>query len=275
LRYDVGGDSWARLHYVPFDPMNKRTCRWGTDMVYDGSNFIYLSKGSNTVEVYKYSVAEDSWYTTPLDPAHLSDPYGRRKRVKAGSSIAWLNGYLYLLKGGNTQEFWSYPTSAVPPGDTWVRRTDIPIAITGRRAKVKRGSAMVGVSSTVFCLKGSYSYEFWEYKPAADSGLLVAISQPERQGVMADKLTIGKPGIDLFPNPATRTQVRLHYNLPQAGPVLVRVFDVTGRAVVTKNMVLGREGSVPLDLRNLTAGVYLVRLDATGYRATDKLILER
>ncbi|MEO0079548.1 MAG: T9SS type A sorting domain-containing protein [candidate division WOR-3 bacterium] len=272
LRYDIAGDSWSRLQDVPFKPENKKTCRYGTDMVYDGRDFIYLSKGSNTAEVYKYTWAEDSWYSRPLDETHLSDLTGRRKRVKAGGSLAWLDSSLYLLKGGNTQEFWSH---TVGGGDTWVRRADIPISITGRRTKVKRGSAMVGVpqTGTIFCLKGSYGFEFWEYKPSTDSVSMLFSEQPVRQGVMAGQSQTARPGIHIFPNLVTDGQAQLYYNLPETKPALVRIFDVTGRVVLERSMVLARQGSLPLDLSNLTPGVYLVRLETPGYRATRKLII--
>ena len=63
-------------------------------------------------------------------------------------------------------------------------------------------------------------------------------------------------------------------NVPP-GPVMLSVFDVSGRTVQTRSVLASRAGTVSLDLRDLAAGIYLVQLDADGYTETNKLIIER
>ena len=77
------------------------------------------------------------------------------------------------------------------------------------------------------------------------------------------------------PNPPQAGLAMLSYNLPRAGAIGVRVFDVTGRAVVTRFAMAGRTGRLSLDLRQLSAGVYLLRLDADGYSTQKKLVIQR
>ncbi|MFO7650105.1 MAG: T9SS type A sorting domain-containing protein, partial [bacterium] len=62
--------------------------------------------------------------------------------------------------------------------------------------------------------------------------------------------------------------------LPKAGPATLRVFDVTGRAVVSQSLVAGRSGTASLDLRSLSAGIYLVKLESEGYSSTHKLVVQ-
>jgi hypothetical protein len=52
------------------------------------------------------------------------------------------------------------------------------------------------------------------------------------------------------------------------------VYDVTGRSVLSWSIVATRTGALSLDVRHLSAGVYLVRLDADEYTATRKLVIQ-
>lgn len=280
VRFDIGADTWARCPDVPFNPVRRRTCRFGTDMVYDGDSVIYLLKGNNTTEVWKYLPAVDSWNLQSLD--HVSLIGNRNRRVKAGGAITFLNPNLYVLKGGNTQEFWSY---RVGGNDTWVQRSDIPISLTGKRRKVKQGAALAATDSAIFCLKGSHVYEFWEYRPHTDSlgnpPLLEAI--PSRQGVMADRKNLpAVTALEVYPNPSYQNRTTIRYHLPAAAPVKLRVYDATG--AIVRNMVeaamppgshtVGWDGLTDQGTR-AAPGVYFVRLHTDKTILTRKLIFRR
>jgi hypothetical protein len=61
-----------------------------------------------------------------------------------------------------------------------------------------------------------------------------------------------------------------------AGPVMVRVVDAAGRTVLTRPSVAGHPAArVGLDVSGLSAGVYLVRLEARGFSAVRKLVVPR
>jgi hypothetical protein len=53
------------------------------------------------------------------------------------------------------------------------------------------------------------------------------------------------------------------------------VFDVTGRTVMQKTLNLARSGVATLDLRHLSAGVYLVKFLAEDFAGTQKLVVQR
>jgi hypothetical protein len=280
VRYDIGADTWARCPDVPFIPIRRRSCRYGTDMVYDGDSIIYLLKGNNTTEVWKYYPAFDSWYLTPLDQVSLIG--NRNRRVKAGGAITYLNSNLYVLKGGNTQEFWSYPVGV---RDSWVRRSDIPIALTGKRTKVKRGAALAATNSAIFCLKGSYVYEFWEYRPETDSlgNLPLFFTTPERQGVMAENAPLpAAPELALFPNPIGKNSLTILCNLPTSQHIRLTIYDATGAQ--TKNIL---NSTLPAGRHKFTwnlitdkgtyapPGVYFLKLETGNKVYSRKLIVQR
>ena len=55
---------------------------------------------------------------------------------------------------------------------------------------------------------------------------------------------------------------------------MVTVFDIAGRTVYSRALPAGRSGLVRLDLREVSSGVYLMRLDADGFARSQKLVIE-
>lgn len=274
--YDVATDVWAQAPDMPTNPTRQfARCRHGADMVFDGDSFFYAMRGSNTLDVYAYSPLARIWVDT-LNPVGLLGP--RLKRVKAGASMACFNKTLFLLKGGNTQEFWSYAGVA---GDSWIQHTGIPIALYGRHRKVKRGSAMAAAESTIYCLKGSYSNEFWEYKPTSDSvGVQVLGPRPERSGVMAGESGALRRSLSVAPNPA-RTGLSVRYTIPHSSHVRLQVYDRAGRLTRKLYDAPALTGHHSLcwnatdDFgRWLAPGVYILRLENAGQVLTRKLVIQ-
>jgi len=278
IRFDIGDDTWALCPNVPLSTANPKTCRYGTDMVYDGDSIIYLLKGSRTTEVWKYRPDNDTWRIIPLDEVSLIGPTNRR--VKNGAAITFLDGNLYVLKGGNSQEFWSY---SIGGGNVWVRRSDIPLSLIGKRRKPKRGAAMAATSDAIFCLKGSSVFEFWEYRPGTDSfGLMNSTSLPSRQGVMAENNKLPfQLALSVYPNPTSRNNLQISYSLPASGPVQLKVYDATGtliRALVDGTMPAGSH-TITWDRRTnqgriAATGVYFVKLRNGKTILSEKVILQ-
>jgi hypothetical protein len=69
--------------------------------------------------------------------------------------------------------------------------------------------------------------------------------------------------------------VAVRYSVPHTGTVGFRVLDIAGREVARQTAGGKRHGAAILDLRSLSAGIYLVRMDADGYAATGKVVLNR
>jgi hypothetical protein len=84
-----------------------------------------------------------------------------------------------------------------------------------------------------------------------------------------------------MPNPA-RARVAIRYSLAAEGRVLLRVHDLTGRAVRTLADNVMRPGRYNVNWsgnddrgRELARGVYFCRFTAGDYRSTEKLVLQR
>ena len=78
--------------------------------------------------------------------------------------MAFNNGLVYLTKGNNSFEYWSYE----PGSDAWTQRSDVPL---GGGKKVKGGGALVYAPSrhALYALKGNNTTEFYRYDIAANA----------------------------------------------------------------------------------------------------------
>jgi len=93
-------------------------------------------------------------------------------------------------------------------------------------------------------------------------------------GVAEDKKAVGRASFTIVPNPLARTAT-VRYSLPEAGLVTLDVYDVTGRTVLSRTIAARGVGAEALDLRELKAGVYMVKVKADGFSSTQKLVVER
>jgi hypothetical protein len=292
-QYDIASNTWSYPHdsvyaqnngipywqYVPLDippgPYGIR-CKYGSDMAYL-NNEVYVLKGTNTVEAYGFSPILNKWDKT-LDMNSFYG-YGSR-RVKNGGALTAEGQTLFALKGGNKQQFWHYNFAA----DSWKQNSDVPLAPPGqRRVRIKKGAALAGADSTVFCLKGSSSYEFWEYCPAGDTVPLFAENEPDREGVMAGVtgLDLSKPWLTAYPNP-TRLGLNISYNITGAAPTRLRVYDATGKVVTSlwdatrsRGQYVTHWSGLAANGSQVPAGVYFVKLESGDTRLTQKLIIQR
>jgi hypothetical protein len=82
-------------------------------------------------------------------------------------------------------------------------------------------------------------------------------------------------GLTLTPSPLVGNVLHVEYSLAQTGPASVSFFDIAGRPVLKSDFAGDRRGELPLDLRSLSGGVYLVRLDDGRSAVTQKLVVQR
>ena len=169
--------------------------------------------------------------------------------------------------GGNTSEFWRY----TPESDSWKELENIPlIGTTGKKKKVKAGGSLAGIPGmAVYGLKGNKCAEFWRYRPAA-----MLMAPAGREGVMAGVQGGVTGALRISPNPLAGGFAIVRYSLPRAGLATLRIYDVTGRTVLSQQLVTGRSGTSSLDLRKLNTGVYLVKVTADGFNTTQKLVVQ-
>jgi len=261
-KYNPTDSTWTTLPVAPVGSKEK----WdkGSWLVSNGGSVLYAHKAKYH-EFYTYDCEMDSW-SGPKTAMPIPGTAGSKK-AKDGSSAAWLDGQIYAFKGGNTSEFWRY----TPSSDSWKGLEDIPlVGTTGKKKKVKAGGALAGIPGlAVFGFKGNKCAEFWRYVPA-----MTASAPAGREGVMAGVQGEVTSALRISPNPLAGGFATVRYSLPKAGLATLRIFDVTGRTVLSQQLVAGRSGTSSLDLRKLNAGVYLVKVTADGFNTTQKLVVQ-
>ncbi len=266
-RYDVGGDSWQTLTPAPVGSNQK----WdkGSWVAWEGDSFhrIYAFK-AKYMEFYSYNTDTDSW-SAALASMPAAGSAGSKK-AKDGSCGAWIGDFvmkpnnIFSLKGGNTREFWQYNTTT----NSWVEKETIP---TGAfKKKVKSGAGIVAAGSVLYATKGNKSNEFWQYTPSEST-----FEAPRHDGVVAGRLAIDECRLAIAPNPLATGFAVLRYGLPKAGAAELNVYNVAGQTVMAQTLTAGRSGTVNLDLRHLSNGVYLVKLSSEGFVNSQKLVVQR
>ncbi len=260
-RYTPSDSTWTAMKSAPIGAKDK----WdiGSWLVSDGGHMLYAHKAKYS-ELYTYDCEADSW--SALKPGMPQAGSAGSKKAKDGSAAAWLDGQIYAFKGGNTSEFWRYN----PNGDSWKEMDPIPlVGSTGKKKKVKSGGALAALpGNAVYGFKGNKCLEFWTYGPAA-------LAAPAgREGVMAGVQPGLTGSLRISPNPLAGSFATVRYSLPRGSLASLRIYDVTGRTVLSQMLVAGRSGTTALDLRKLQAGVYLVKVTTEGFSSTQKLVVQ-
>jgi len=266
FRFNTSTLAWQQLPDAPAGAKPK----WdkGSWLVYDGDNLIYAHKAKYH-ELWTFNLTTMQWSTAPLQGMpYQSLLTGKTKKSKDGGSAAYYNGYIYALKGGNTCAFYRYSI----PLAAWSELAPMPeFGSTSKKKRVKQGGDIAAYGEQIFyAFKGGKTAEFWRY---ADTVSALLASQPERAGVMGEQVVAERFGFSVAPNPVVKGYGLLNYSVPQPSAARVSVYDVTGRNVLEFGFVASGTGTKSLDLRQLSAGVYLVRFEAMGSSISQKLIV--
>lgn len=113
---------------------------------------------------------------------------------------------------------------------------------------------------------------FWQ--PMWDSVRYVLVGCPESADHNRTQLPRSCQLAQNYPNPFNATTT-ISYDLPQAGHVSLRLFELLGRevAVLKDGFVEAGSHRVTFDGSNLASGIYFARLDAGKFSQTMKLML--
>ncbi|MEO0085166.1 MAG: T9SS type A sorting domain-containing protein [candidate division WOR-3 bacterium] len=270
LRYRVAANDWQQMPPAPVG----RKLKWdkGSWLVFDGDQSLYAFK-AKVHELWRYDLTADTWFVQQQTPMPTySELTNRNKKAKNGSCATWMSGAIYVLKGGNTSEFWSYH----PSGDSWHELDTMPsFGSTGRRRRVNDGAGIAAYGQGVlFALKGNKTLEFWRYVAGEQVGR--PEPNPGRQSIQADatdrlaQITL-RVGSVIAGDHAT-----IAYALPGSGAGTLRVFDAAGR-VVRRLALAGtgqRAGLVSVEISGLAAGVYVLRLESPAGLKSAKLLVQ-
>ncbi len=283
-RYNVEAGRWDTLENAPYTGTSAVKYDKGSFLVTDGRDYIYAHRGKyndgSNYYMFRYDVANDTWYKAPLKGLPLDGYEGgvlKKKKAGDGAAGAWYDGYIYAMKGGNTHSFYRYTVST----GVWEQIDTIPRNGPAGKKAVKAGGDLVFWGKrTFFLLKGNKCPELWRYV-VPTSGVRSYISQVSGAQSQAQPL-VGM--LRIMPNPIATGFVTVRFACGTATesrersygqyPAYLRVVDAAGRCVLQQTCTTGHSTFV-LDMRSLSFGVYLVFVDAAGLTTAQKLVVRR
>jgi hypothetical protein len=265
-RYNVASGAWYTLADAPTGIKNKYDK--GSWLVLDDAGRRLYAHKAKYHELYAYSLDSLHWGSLLTGMPLANGQTGKSKKAKDGSDGVVINGRIYTLKGGNTQDFYSFDLST----GTWTELDTIPrVGSTLKKKKVKAGAGMATDGAHALVLKGNKTLEVWRYVPGPLA--MATRPRPGRAGVQG--ATVDIPAFALVSRNPARVSATIRWALPTAAPLSLAVYDVTGRAVEHRDLASAATGAATIDLQHLAAGVYLVKLSTDSRAWTQKLVVER
>lgn len=205
-------------------------------------------------ELYNYDPLAARWSAVLPGMPLLCSQTGKSRKSKDGGSAALLAGRIWALKGGNSQDFYSYD----PYRQIWQEEDTMPaVGSTLKRRRVKAGGDIAAGSQALYALKGNRTLELWRYVPAENRVAAGFAGRDSRVGAeMAD-------GLRVTPNPAAG---RLVVHLPSArlsgsSVSQLQFYDAAGRRVHAVPVAGG--STVVTDVGRLPVGVYYLTVSGT------------
>lgn len=134
------------------------TVHYSGGLASDGS-YLYAVRGATTTDFWLYDIrdeidlVDDSW--TPLADTIAT--------VEEGGALVYGEdggtGYIYALRGGDTNDFWRYDIA----GNSWGAMDNTPAAASYGGALAWDGSNLI------YGLRGASTTDFWQYSISGDS----------------------------------------------------------------------------------------------------------
>ncbi len=94
------------------------------------------------------------------------------------------------------------------------------------------------------------NYKTWIIKFDSNCGGILAINN----------LQLDAPNITLYPNPDGGQSLYIKFAQPLTNPVVLKVLDITGRAIISTNISTVNDDIIPIDIGNLARGMYFVQV---------------
>ncbi|MBM3332024.1 T9SS type A sorting domain-containing protein [candidate division WOR-3 bacterium] len=281
VRLTNTGDTTARVPYiiVKIVPSGYR----------DSSGYVTVGVGENKVVTLNPWVSAVSshetctaWITYPADSNHSNDTDVVFIRTASGLDVA-----AEIVSPTDSEEPGLVPVQirlinmfVVPAA---VPRLDVKMVPSGYSDSTMNIFVAVGESTVVTLDPWVYSggnetckayitYPADTYRPNDTD--IVFVSVAGISGWVQIEHHVGM-SLTLSPSPLAGSVLHVDYGLRRAGPARITLLDVSGRPVVTRRFLADRTGDLPLDLRLLRGGVYLVRLDDGQSAVTQKFVVQR
>ncbi len=142
----------------------------------------------------------------------------------------------------------------------------VPVAVESAWTRIYQWFSLgVGAVARTQSQNGDTSANF------TDAAHLRVLVQTTAGGVQETPALSGMSRLDIRPNPCLG-RAMLDFASTAAGPVSVRLFDAAGRVVLERRYGSITGSGVPLDLGNLSPGVYLCRVTSGRETAMRRLV---
>jgi hypothetical protein len=263
-RYSIGSGRWQTLADAPAGARPK----WdkGSWLAYDGTTVLYAHKAKYH-ELYAFDVAAGTWGAVMTGMPLVNSQTGRTKKSKDGGDAALLGGLLYALKGGNTQDFYSFE----PATQAWAEKETVPAyGTTGRKKRVKSGGSIASDGIALYALKGNKTLELWRYVPSSlGAGPVTPSARAATQGARRET-----PEVEICVQSPAHRAATVRWSAPSSlapHPSLLSVYDASGRLILTRSLDLAVSRS--LRLPPLSPGIYVIRVSG-AVRTTGKLVVQ-
>lgn len=150
--YDIATDTWSEEVDDPY-PIDTN---YGVSMTYDGSRYIYMNRGGNGNQFYRFDTqgeAGSKWDTMTNSPAGLG--YGAEQVL--------IGNYIYTLRGQNVANnpFYRYDISQNIWDDAAVADLDIDV--------YNDGFATYGGDGYIYAARGDNDTEFYRYSVSGNT----------------------------------------------------------------------------------------------------------
>lgn len=138
----------------------------------------------------------------------------------------------------------------------------------GDKWKAFSGTAYTIPATTYYIKSGGKVYRLYFLSFAGQSTGKLSFKYKEVQETAGIE-DFNKTSFSVFPNPTTDKNVTISHNIDGKGTV--SVYSLTGALVANSEL---SSGSQNLNLSSLTAGIYIVKIEAGNQTATKKLIVQ-
>ena len=149
FRYDVASNSWTEITGT----RPNAQIGYGSSMVYDGSQYLYLTRGSNTGTWWRFDVETETW-SSALPTATLTQQAGAKMVYVDNGS----NDRIYALRGGGNTNFYVCDVTLLPGSNCWSSVANTPpLGInTG-------GSLMNGGDGYLYAVRGGNTNNYYRW----------------------------------------------------------------------------------------------------------------
>jgi photosystem II stability/assembly factor-like uncharacterized protein len=240
---------------------------------YGGRLFISTNGGNIWNETQPAENYDAMWYTTSMSSDGIkiiAGVNGGRLYISTDGGTSWNE----TQPAGNTNESWN-TTSMSLDG------TSIIAGVYGGRLYISTDGGSSWNETQPF---GNNNVQWRTSAMNSDGSKMIAASSPGRLYLYNKDVTSAKGPQQLlpkeynlsqnYPNPFNPTTT-IDYQLPKAGNVTLRVYDILGREVTTlvNGFVQAGYYKTQFNASNLASGIYIYELRVNDYRSVKKLML--